>query len=528
MTRTDSTARLTLPFLPVAAALFCIQLDFFSLNLALPTIAEDLATPVTDLQWLLSGYMIALGALLIPAGRAGDVLGRRRVLLTGVAVFGLTSLVCGLVSSVPVLIAARVAQGVGAALIFPTAFALVTNATGEQERPRVIGALLGIAGAGTALGPVAGGVLASTAGWRWVFLLNVPIVVLALWGGRRLTESRDASGPRTLAGLDRWGVLTIVGGLALLSLAIDDVSAQGLLSAATLVPLIGGIGLLVCFAVVESRAPAPLVRPSLLRNRLFVVLLVAGTLANVGSCVYILVATLDLQTIRGLSPVQAGTAFFVSSVGLALCGPLSARLSVRYPAGVVMGVAVLLSAPALALLALAGPAALRAGAGPVRHHHRDGVRARAACRAERAATGAVRGGHRCDADRADLRRRDRGGVRHRGGGGPRRRDVDTGGRRRRPLLGRRGPARGRDRDGTDRIRTAARDRPYPTVRRKRLTSELNESGASRFAAWPTPGSITGSAPGMPACIDSTTVRGSAHRPTRAAISSDGRDPFQPA
>ena len=98
---TRNIMRLTAPFLPVAGALFCIQLDFFSLSLALPTIAADLGTTATNLQWLLSGYMIALGSLLIPAGRAGDVLGRRRVLLVGVGVFGLTSLVCGLVSSVP-------------------------------------------------------------------------------------------------------------------------------------------------------------------------------------------------------------------------------------------------------------------------------------------------------------------------------------------------------------------------------------------------------------------------------------------
>lgn len=358
MSTTPSTVRLTVPFLPVAAALFCIQLDFFSLNLALPTIAAELGSSVTDLQWLLSGYMIALGALLIPAGRAGDVLGRRAVLLTGVAVFGTTSLICGLTSSVPVLIAARVVQGLGAALVFPTAFALVTNDTDGRDRPRIIGALLGIAGVGTALGPVVGGVLASTVSWRWVFLLNVPIALFALWGGRRLRASRDESAPRTLAGLDWWGVVTVVAGLALVSIAIDDVSTEGFASAATLVPLVAGLGFLVAFGMVESRVPVPLVRPSLLRNGLFVVLTVAGTIANIGSCVYILVATLDLQNLRGLSAAAAGIAFFVSSVGLALCGPLSGRLSVRYPAGIVMGVAVLLGAPALAFLALAQSLAL--------------------------------------------------------------------------------------------------------------------------------------------------------------------------
>ncbi|GAA4552544.1 MFS transporter [Pseudonocardia xishanensis] len=357
-TAAPSTFRLALPFLPVGAALFCIQLDFFSLSLALPAIAADLDRTPTDLQWLVSGYMLALGSLLIPAGRAGDVLGRRSVLVAGIALFGLTSLVCGLASSVPLLIGARITQGVGAALIMPTAFALVTNATDEVVRPRVTGFLLGIAGIGTALGPVVGGVLASTAGWRWVFLLNVPVAAVAVWRALALPDSREAGTSRSLRGLDWWGVVTVVGGLAGVSLAIDDVSAQGLASVETLVPLVAGVLLLAAFGARETRAAAPLVRPSLLRDRLFVVLAVAGTVANIGSCVYIVVATLDLQTVRGFSAAAAGVLFFVSSVGLAACGPLAGRLSVRFPPGIVMGVALLLAAPSLVLLAVAGPVPL--------------------------------------------------------------------------------------------------------------------------------------------------------------------------
>ena len=357
-TAAPSTFRLSLPFLPVGAALFCIQLDFFSLSLALPAIATDLQRTPTDLQWLVSGYMLALGSLLIPAGRAGDVLGRRSVLVAGIALFGLTSLVCGLASSVPLLIGARIAQGVGAALIMPTAFALVTNATDEAVRPRVTGFLLGVAGIGTALGPVVGGVLASTAGWRWVFLLNVPVAAVAVWRALALPDSREAGSTRSLRGLDWWGVVTVVGGLAGVSLAIDDVSTQGFATAPTLVPLVAGVLLLVAFGLRESRAATPLVRPSLLRDRLFVVLAVAGTVANIGSCVYIVVATLDLQTVRGYSAVTAGLLFFLSSVGLAVCGPLAGRLSVRFPPGIVMGVALLLAVPSLVLLAVAGPVPL--------------------------------------------------------------------------------------------------------------------------------------------------------------------------
>lgn len=150
-------------------------------------------------------------------------------------------------------------------------------------------------------------------------------------------------------------MVTVIGGLAGVSLAIDDVSTQGWTSAVTLVPLIGGIALLVVFGLVERRAPIPLVRPSLLRSRVYVVLLIACTLANVGACVYVVSATLELQDVRGYSAATAGLAFFVSSVGLALCGPLAGKLSVRYPAGLVMGLAVLAAVPALALLAIAGP-----------------------------------------------------------------------------------------------------------------------------------------------------------------------------
>jgi MFS family permease len=346
---------LVAPYFPVAAAMFLIQLDFFSLTLALPMIADDFDSTATDLQWLLSGYMIALGALLIPAARSGDIVGRRTVLRLGVLLFGVTSLACGLAPTSSFLIAARVLQGVGAAMLMPTAIAVVTNSTGDAERPRIIGALLGIAGVGTALGPVVGGLLASSIGWRWVFLINVPVAAYALWACRSLPNTRDTGTSRSLAIVDWWGVIAVVAGLALVSVAIDDVAVEGWLSAATLVPLLTGITALVAFAIIETRVERPLVQPNLLRYRVFVVLAAAGTMANIGACVYVVSATLELQNIRGYSAAQSGVLFFLSSVGLASCGPLSAKLSARFPASMVMGVALLLSAPALVWLAVAGP-----------------------------------------------------------------------------------------------------------------------------------------------------------------------------
>jgi MFS family permease len=222
-------------------------------------------------------------------------------------------------------------------------------------RPRVIGTLIGIGGVGTALGPVVGGVLASTVSWRWVFLLNVPIAVVAMLGGLRLPESRIGSGRRRIGGLDWWGVLTVVAALALISTGIDDVSVRGFTNVRTLGGLALGIVLLLVFALLETRVANPLVRPALLRDRTYVVLVVTATVANIGTVVSILAATLELQNVRGLSAAIAGLLFFVASVGLALCGPLSGRLSVRHPAARIMAVALLVAAPSLVLLAFAGP-----------------------------------------------------------------------------------------------------------------------------------------------------------------------------
>lgn len=351
---TRSTFSVVAPYVSVGAALFCIQLDFFALNLALPMIGATFDLPATELQWLISGYMIAFGSLMIPAGRSADFLGRRRVLQCGIAVFGFSSLMCGLAPVPAILIVGRVLQGVGAALVMPSALALVTNATKERERPRIVGALLGIAGVGTALGPVAGGVFATWIGWRWVFLVNVPAAVYAMWRCRTLSNSRDPGVPASPASIDGWGTATVVLGLALLSVAIDNVSGDGWIRAATLVPLLLGVLALVGFRFVERRARSPLVRFDLFRNRVFVVLMVAGGAANIGACVCVVSATINLQSIRGFTAAQSGLLFLLSSPGIACCGPLSGRLTVRFRPTMVMVVALLLSVPALIWLAVAG------------------------------------------------------------------------------------------------------------------------------------------------------------------------------
>src|SRR5690349_10797510 len=180
-------------------ALFCVQIDYFAMNLALPRMALDLKTTTTDLQWVISVYMLALGAFMVPAGRIGDIFGRRRALLAGVALFGLASALCALAPSAGLVIAFRALQGVGAALIFPVSVSVLTNAFPSARASHSIGLAYGIAGLGNAAGPLIGGLLTETAGWRWVFWLNVPLsfVVLAI-GSRSITESFDDAVPRRI------------------------------------------------------------------------------------------------------------------------------------------------------------------------------------------------------------------------------------------------------------------------------------------------------------------------------------------
>jgi hypothetical protein len=150
-------------------ALFCVQIDYFAMNLALPRMALDLNSTATNLQWVISVYMLALGAFMVPAGRIGDIFGRRRALLAGIALFGLSSALCALAPSATLVIAFRALQGLGAALIFPVSVSVLTNAFPAVRASHAIGLAYGIAGLGNAAGPLIGGLLTETVGWRWIF-----------------------------------------------------------------------------------------------------------------------------------------------------------------------------------------------------------------------------------------------------------------------------------------------------------------------------------------------------------------------
>ena len=332
----------------ISTALFCVQIDYFAMNLALPRMAAELGDSATDLQWVISIYMLVLGAFMVPAGRIGDIFGRKRALLTGIALFGVASVMCALATSAEAVIAFRAMQGLGAALIFPVSVSVLTNALPAARAGHAIGLAYGIAGLGNAAGPLVGGLLTETVGWRWIFWLNVPLTVLALTlGARSITESSDDAAPRRI---DVAGLALITFGIGLFTVTFDRAPSWGWLSPPTVGAFVGALLLLAAFVFVERRVRTPLVELALLRDPRFSVLVLAGTVANIAYGVTIFLSTMYLQEVRGLDPLMAGLAFLGPSAGAALGGALSGRLAAKASPVLVMGFTTMLAAVSLAAL----------------------------------------------------------------------------------------------------------------------------------------------------------------------------------
>jgi EmrB/QacA subfamily drug resistance transporter len=333
----------------VSTALFCVQIDYFAMNLALPRMASDLSSTTADLQWVISAYMLALGAFMVPAGRIGDIFGRRRALLAGIALFGVASVFCAVAPTAAIVIIFRAVQGLGAALIFPVSVSVLTNAFPPERSSHAIGLAYGIAGLGNAAGPLVGGLLTETVGWRAVFWLLVPLAAVALViGMKTIPETSDQTVPRRL---DLSGLALITAGIGLFTLAFDRAPSWGWLSTLTVGTFVASIVMLATFVVVEKRVRWPLVDLSLLRNSKFTTLVVAGTIANIAYTVTVFLSTMNLQQVRGLNPLVAGIAFLGPSAGAALGGVISGRLAARYSPIMVMGIGCAVAAISLAVLA---------------------------------------------------------------------------------------------------------------------------------------------------------------------------------
>jgi len=336
----------------VSLGVFCIQLDAFALNLALPTVGRELEVPDGYLQWVISGYLLSVGAFMLVAGRVSDLLGRRRVLLTGLAAFGAGSLCCALAPNLPLLILARVLQGIGGALIMPAGLALLTNLYSPALRGRATGLALGLGGIATACGPFIGGVLTSMASWRAVFWINVPLTLAAVACLAKTAESRDSTAPRRID-VPSLALATVA--LASVAGYVDRAPMWGWLAAPSLALIIVGVALAGIFLRQQSRTAHPTIDPAILANRPFMLLTAAGAVANTATVVFLFAVPMSLQGPRGLTPLAAGVTFLAPSVLMALAGPMAGRIHSKHA---VLAMAASLTVTAATMLCAAHAASL--------------------------------------------------------------------------------------------------------------------------------------------------------------------------
>src|SRR6516162_10120950 len=297
----------------LCGAFFMVLLDGTITIVALPSIGTDLGFSQQDLQWVLSAYALTFGGLLLLGGRAADLLGRRRVFMAGVLFFTASSLMCGLAWSPAALLAARVVQGAGAAIMTPTALSIIsTTFTEGSERNKALGIWGALGGIGATTAWLIGGPLVDGPGWRWIFFINVPIGLAAFsLSPVLLRESRGSLARRSY---DPAGALTITGALVLLVYAVVKAPGAGWGDARTILPLAGSAVLLAAFALIESRHHAPLVPLRIFRSRTLAAADALTVLIGTVAVGMPFVLTLYAQQVLGYSAIKFG----VSSVVLAL------------------------------------------------------------------------------------------------------------------------------------------------------------------------------------------------------------------
>jgi EmrB/QacA subfamily drug resistance transporter len=335
----------------VCVAQFMVVLDATIVNVALPSIQADLKMAEADLQWIVNAYTLTFGGFLLLGGRAGDLLGRKRVFLAGVVVFTGASLLNGLADSSTTLILARGLQGLGAALISPAALSIITTTFEEgPQRNKAMGVWAAIATGGAAAGLLAGGLLVEFFSWPWIFFVNVPVGIAAGAAALRyVPESRDA-GHETY---DIPGAVTVTAGLIALVYGIVSTEQNGWGSAQTLGFLALAVFLLSAFVVIERRSREPLVRLSIFNVRTLRAANVVMLVVAAGLFAMFFFNTLYIQRVLEFSPLEAGLAFIPFTVGIAIGAGLSQvmmrTLGLRTTAGIGLTLA---SAGMLALLTI--------------------------------------------------------------------------------------------------------------------------------------------------------------------------------
>src|SRR5690348_13792762 len=311
----------------LCAVTFLDVVDGSIVNVALPTIRTHLGFSVQNLQWVVSGYLITYGGFLLLGGRAGDLLGRRRLLIAGTALFAASSLACGLADSQGLLVGARLAQGLGAAMMSPAALSILTTTFQDSDRHKALGVWAGISGLAAAVGVFFGGLLTQDFGWRWVFFVNLPLCVLVLIGAFRILSADQ--GRTTAGGFDAIGAVLATGGMLLLIFTLVKAPDLGWGAARTAGGLAGALVLLAAFLVNEQRRANPLVPMSIFRIKGLAAADATQVIAWAGFYSMFFFVTLYMQNVLGYSQLRTGVSYLPVTVGIGFGSTVATKMFIR-------------------------------------------------------------------------------------------------------------------------------------------------------------------------------------------------------
>ena len=312
----------------LGVAYLMVVLDISIVNVALPEIQSDLDFSLGNLQWVVSGYALTFGGFLLLGGRAGDLLGRRKVFMVGLALFALFSLLCGLSTSSGMLIATRMLQGVAGAILSPSVYSITTVTFAEgPERNKALGVLGAIAGSGAAIGVILGGVLTQYAGWEWVFFVNVPIGLLTLLLVPRVVRESRAEG--LARNFDAGGAVTVTASLMLFVYALTETTDVGWASFQTIGLLALSAALMIAFLVIESRSRSPLVPLTIFRRRTLVGANTVGFILGTMVFGMFFLLSLYMHDVLGFSALETGIGYLAVALTAIVASGIAQALVTR-------------------------------------------------------------------------------------------------------------------------------------------------------------------------------------------------------
>jgi EmrB/QacA subfamily drug resistance transporter len=311
----------------LCAVTFLDVVDGSIVNVALPTIRTHLGFSVQSLQWVVSGYLITYGGFLMLGGRAGDLLGRRRLLMAGTALFAVSSLACGLADNQGLLIGGRLAQGFGAAMMSPAALSILTTTFQDSDRHKALGVWAGISGLAAAVGVFFGGLLTQDFGWRWVFFVNLPLCVLVLSGTFRILKADH--GRASAGGFDAIGAVLVTASMLVLIFTLVKAPDVGWGTARTVGGLAGAVVLLALFLVNEQRRAHPLMPLSIFRIKGLGAADATQVIAWAGFYSMFFFVTLYMQNVLGYSQLRTGISYLPITVGIGVGSTVATKMFVR-------------------------------------------------------------------------------------------------------------------------------------------------------------------------------------------------------